>query len=499
MSAAYFLLIQLRTPAAGAGKGDTVDKDFRVEDRYKHSSDRQEVVYFDYDDAALESEEVAKLQKFAQANLTTALELTAFASDEEGKGMVTKRPDLLAARLNSVVTMLRKCGWTGENTPVTRERNPDPQIEYREVRRVQLKKPGATIDGDLSLPAHQPAPEVVRTAFKNAITLLDQACKAIDAGTADQALQSYFPGIDGKYVQANLVRILKLLSRLPEADPGNPDVRPAYRYYIRGCGEAHTSHTGDQTLMTLGAPLFKKTEAKQAGTLIHEGSHATTDVVTEDITYSWQRLITALPGKAAFRNADSYMVFVFAVTGQSAAISKPPADELDPAFSGPQQQAVREALAYLEAYLIFARQDIDRIYNHAWKTSNKNAAWDSRYTSVLRALHDAFSTEWELIKCPPEPTDDWYLAGIYDRVTKLASALRGQRLRVASANKTAWETGPGLTLSVSPDWLASDGRDRVRALLESLIAATPTISGKWRGAYAGAILGMADAGHYAAI
>jgi hypothetical protein len=476
-----------------------VDKDFRVAGRYNRASERQEVVYFDYDDATLEGEELDKLQKFAQANLSAAVGLTAFASDEEGKGTLTSRPQLLNARLQAVLTILQKYGWTGQPATTISERNQEPHIEYRKVRRVQLKKPGAAIVDDLSVPAHQPAPEAVRTAFRNAITMLDQASQAIDSGAAAQALQNYFPGVGSNYVKGSLLRIRNLLGCLQEAGPDNPDVRPAYRYLIHGCDEAHTSRTGDQTLMTLGAPLLSKSEVKQAGTLIHEGSHAAIDVVTKDITYSWQRLITALPGKTAFYNADSYMVFVFAVTGQDAAISKPAADDLDPAFSGPQQQAVREALAYLEAYLIFARQDIDRIYKHAWQISNNNAPWNDKYESVLRAMCDAFRTDAELIKCPPEATDDWYLAGIFDRVTVLTDALRGRSLQIRAADQTAWAAGPGRTLTVSPDWLAADSRDKIRVLLEALIAATPTIPGKWRGAYAKAILGMADAGRYASL
>jgi hypothetical protein len=173
--------------------------------------------------------------------------------------------------------------------------------------------------------------------------------------------------------------------------------------------------------------------------------------------------------------------------------SQPPTDTYDHGFSDRERRDIGLAVAYLECYLVNARQDIRRLYRHGWQQLYRGTAFPGRYVDLLRAVADSVRGH---VHEPLRADEDHLLAGVFERMTLLTDAVRGRRLQFAPAQGTRWSTGPGHTVELSDRFFTLSRRDRVLRLLTALVEATPAVPNAQIDDYVDMIDRMAEAGHY---
>jgi len=123
---------------------------------------------------------------------------------------------------------------------------------------------------------------------------------------------------------------------------------------------AYNNEVGSKSVMTL-CPTYLATadDGDRAGTLIHEGSHGTAGLETDDVAYEFERLINFLMPKDALNNADSYTVFVRNLdTPGSEQIGPKENDEFAGMANPAEEQAVERIVAFVERWLDSASSEV---------------------------------------------------------------------------------------------------------------------------------------------
>jgi len=474
--------------------------DLRITGKHYGSYREPMVAYFDVDSATLDPEEQKKLTELGRTVAPDApITIEAYVSEDEG-ALPGATPALLqASRAANVLDALRAGGWAGPAT-VSGRPNTGPDAEFRSVRRVQVRPPKAVIARDAAAPDHQPAPAQVHQALADALPRVRTALALIRQGhyAALDAVNRFFPKVEPKRVADNLELIARHLDGLPEAGPGNPTLRPAFRYVARSVGLAATSGSGKRALITFGAQMCTDPPLESIATVIHEASHAAGGLVTGDVSYTDGRLFPHLYGDSALSNADSYAFCVLAITDPAHTPKQPKGDHYDPTFSATQVHDLSDTIAFLEAFLVHARQDVRRLYRHAWSRLYQNVEWPGGYYD--RQLAVVSTTFAPAIHQPIQPQDEQNLAGIFDRLTDLVDAVRNERLRFVPGGVTRWALYQGRrlddTVEIAADFFTLGHRRRIETLLAAMVTAAPSIAPNVRRPLANMILGMADVGLY---
>jgi hypothetical protein len=249
--------------------------------------------------------------------------------------------------------------------------------------------------------------------------------------------------------------------------------------------------------MTLCAAFFdtSRTLAKNADTLIHEGSHGTAGLATDDVAYAEARMFPFLTDTDAMRNADSYVVLIRLIDAPgSAPIGPGPASrDIVPGMTQTEERAAREAIAHLENWMLLADFDTEILYGTVHRSLPPAASWATR-------PGDAFNRETMARIAPlfgltdpgttapytqPTPRDREKIAAIHERFLLMRQSVFTRRLTInkITSGDESWAAGPGVpgtgagsTVSLSAATLALTPVPRVRRLLALLAAAIPDVS-----------------------
>jgi hypothetical protein len=282
-------------------------------------------------------------------------------------------------------------------------------------------------------------------------------------------------------VAANLGLILTQLNNMTPAIPLHDASAPGHRCINQCEGNVFAYNVGEGAAarMTLG-PIFLGSGDldDQAATLVHEGSHGASGLLTGDHAYRWQRLIRFLDQATALNNADSYALFIRLIDSPgSVDIGRATPDTHSSDMSDPEKTAADRSLAWLEQWLVQTRLQMRSLYT----TIHESIAaghWTNEYYRDSMMTHVA--REFGLTAPPALPTekDKSDVAAIYDRCAQMRYAVTGTTVEFVkdASGPIDWEPGPGHIVTLTPPFFALSPVAQVQSLLEAVVHATPDVS-----------------------
>jgi hypothetical protein len=355
------------------------------------------------------------------------------------------------------------------------------------MRRVEIIPAGGTSSvPDCSAGADidcGPAPNPFTTAQARAVTLVNNAIGALGTPSDDtkKLLDKLFGGAPAATVAANLALIRTQLDHMKKDIPLHDATAPGHRCINQCEGDvfAYNIGEGSAARMTLG-PIFLSSGDvnEQADTLVHEGSHGASGLLTDDHAYRWQRLIVFLDQASALKNADSYALFVRLIDDPtSLTVGRDTPDTHSSDMSDPETTAADRSLAWLEQWLVQTEAQMNSLYT-VINESIPAGDWTNTFYRDNMMTHVA--REFGLTAPPTAPTehDKWSVAALHDRCAHMRFAVTGTDINFVkdAAGPTTWQPGPGAEVKLNPSFFSLSPIDQVQALLDAVVRATSDVS-----------------------
>ncbi|MDT5012103.1 MAG: Lysine-specific metallo-endopeptidase [Mycobacterium sp.] len=476
--------------------------EFAIKGKFPGAGEVANSIFFDINEQTPDAAELTKIAPLAGA-ASTPLVLKGTASEEGATGL---NASIVNARIANVSNALAAAGHTAARTPEAVPLAGVGNIDYRRARSVEIRTAGlSSATPDCSLGPQPtdggPAPNPFTTALARAHAMIADARTKLKSGADPDVINLLFALFHTTTVSAvvdtNLARIDGQLNNMAVFTPTHG--HQVVNNCDASCGggaEAYNEREGTAAMMTL-CPIFMSNPDLdgRAAALIHEGSHGTDGLATEDNAYQFQRLITNLPQDRALNNADSYAAFVRGVANPGSVTLGPAvADVHEGGMTAPEQTAVDGAVAWLEQWLMGTVSETSSCYGivHASIAAGK---WtDPYYQDTMGLIAPLFG----LTPPPAVPTekDKVAVAGINDRMQHLSDTLQSGPLtleKVAGAG-TTWSAGPGNSVKIGTAFFALGARQQVETLLGKIIAALPAIPASRRANYAKLVLDIVTHG-----
>ncbi|SEL98467.1 hypothetical protein SAMN04488505_10357 [Chitinophaga rupis] len=222
------------------------------------------------------------------------------------------------------------------------------------------------------------AKRIYEEALEAAITDVHLAHERLQANhhTYQEALRQYFGTADvAEGVIHNLAALEAQLILM----------RGAERYKFTtakdpkaGTGLAKNEGFGAEAIITIRPRFLEKGLPDRLDTLLHEATHGTPDIKSEDYAYMDDRMLDFIINEEKIANADSYVLFVRSLLGKDTiAVRQVAADQYEGFESTPGEQlmAVKYCVAIAEKSLGVTVQDLEGLYDRmstarteGWKT-----------------------------------------------------------------------------------------------------------------------------------
>jgi hypothetical protein len=466
--------------------------DFDIRGVNPDAASRPGTIFFDIGSSTIPPSEMPKIAPLA-APAGSSLSLIG-RSSEEGAG--ASNLAIINARIDAVKTALQSAGHTGPITP-----SPDPgggqgNIDYRGVRTVDIVPAGgASPTPPCQVTAANPHPEVTAcgtsfaTAQPVALTKATNALVAVSAPTpaTTATANTFFPGVAIGTIAGRLASlpiqlgIMSAPTRLLCHNQCDGDCsRPGYN-----------SGQGAAAVMTV-CPYFINTASldERVELLLHEGMHATPGAPVVDTAYGTQRLITGLSGAQAETNTDSFVSLILALQAGAGPAAGPPTDPT-PGMAGPDADAAKKALAFLEKWVEISEWDTSQLYDAIKRNIGRAGGWDPADVYHAETQH---RIGWLLtltdpgagptFATPPTKDDQVKVAGIHDRYQRLNGVVDRQAVTITRGAPEGWAPGPGNSVKLDSPFFALAIGDQVVYLLKLMTAAAPDIPAALRTGYA---------------
>jgi hypothetical protein len=403
------------------------------------------LIFFDMNSAAVDEDELEKIPGLAIPE-SRPLTLRGSASEEGAAGI---NAAIVDQRIKAVVKALRDEGWVGVPTREPKAKAGSGDIDYRRERAVEVRKTGTAtkqLECDLTPDGAPndcgPDPNPFTTAVERADKMLDAAIKALSEAPLKPATTTLLDRLFGgeaaaPAVSTGLTAIKGQLVHMKKYNPpyGHRCVNNCDSG-CRGGATAYNTDPGSAALMTLCPSFVAEADLdERASVLIHEGSHGTPGLETEDKAYSWQRLFapSTLTGKArlptatALKNADSFATFVHLVVDPGAvSIGPPEADTMSGWASPTEREAAIMAVAWAQQWVVQSAAELASLYDTVKETMTKPASgpdpWTNPYYKETMGL---VSSRFALTHPPHKPTmsDRAAVAGIFDRLNEMETII----------------------------------------------------------------------------
>jgi hypothetical protein len=403
-----------------------------------------ELIFFDMNSATVDGDELDKIPALAIPE-SQPLTLRGSASEEGAAGINVA---IVEKRIKAVIKALRDEGWVGDPTPEPKPKAGSGDIDYRRERAVEVRKTGTAtkqLECDLTPDGAPndcgPDPNPFTRAVDRADKMIDEAIKGLSESPLKPAttklLEQLFGGeATGPAVKTGLTAIKGQLVHMRKFTPpyGHRCVNNCDSG-CRGGATAYNSETGSAALMTLCPSFIAEADLdERASVLIHEGSHGTPGLETEDKAYSWQRLFapSTLTGKtrlgtaAALKNADSYATFVHALLDPTVSIGPPEADTLTGWTSPTEREAASMAVAWAQQWVVQSAAELASLYDTVKETMTTPAAGPDPWTnSYYKETMGLVASRFGLTRPPLKPTmsDRVAVAGIFDRLNDMETMI----------------------------------------------------------------------------
>lgn len=453
---------------------------FDVRGVYPDAASFPHTIFYDMDRVSIPPSEWYKVKNIATDFGGKPVTLTGTSSEE---GDPATNLSLINNRIGGVDTVLKHAGHKLSHT-----RNPQPtattgNIDYRKARNVEVvEKVGAPSTVDPCDKAVDPNADVepcdlsVLTAYPLGLlwiaTVLDKL-RTPDATTTSQ-VGIFFPGVPVTEVTTNVMNLLIQFSQLlyhhvchNTCDP--LCARPANM----------DSSTGTMTLCPdfINEPSF----SERAETLIHESLHATPGVMSADTAYSNTRLISGLTGAQALHNTDSYVLLIFSLIGLTPS-SVPPNDTLDPLMISAEQDQAKNALAFLEQWLLWSQYDSSVLYDAINRNIGRAGGWDPADNGIAEVMHN-LATLFSLtdpgsaspFTTTPVNGDKTKMAGMHDHYNRMMYAVYHRTLDIHKARRSRWQPGLGTGVDLDSSFFSLVLEDAVKALFALLVKSEGTV------------------------
>ena len=465
-----------RTAGAPAPKGPAPVTGFEVRGKRREKTPIPGKILFVENKADIEADQVTKLDVLAKP-IDRPLTLNGFASEDEASPA-----SLVDARLKAVAEKLKNAGHLESTLTLA----PKPtagtgRLDYRSVRSVEViptgsksSEPDCTGGADIDC---GPTPNPFTTGQQKALQMLDKAIGALhvplDPDTAALLTRLFGGPAHMGALRNNLVKIREHVAHMP--DKGRHRCHNACDGACSG-SIAYNVDVGSKSVMTL-CPIYLGTADvnDRAGTLVHEGSHGTAGLETDDLAYQFERVINFLSPTDALKNADSYTLYVQNLDKPgSVDIGPTEKDEFVGLANPDEEKAVERTVAFLERWLDSAFSEMSSLYDTI-NESRKKGRWTNTYYEASMAM---VARRFGLTPPPALPTkaDQEKVAGISDRYNRLFRRL-GVKMTVekVSSGMETWEPGPGTKITVTPLFFRLSKREQLDLLLTRLVQAFPEI------------------------
>lgn len=468
--------------------------DFAIAGKFSGAAGDKSTLFFDVKTTAPDADELAKVPALATP-VSQPLTLKGSASEEGTAGSNTS---LVNSRIAAVDSALAGAGHTGPRTPDPKPGAGSGSIDYRQARSVEIVAAGhPSTHPDCSLGSQEndcgTAPSAFTTALKHAHEMISKSITALsapDAATNDLLTRLFgSPGVAPTLV-ANFTLINGQLTNM-EPFGGSVGHRcvNACDADCGGGATAFNNGTGKGALMTL-CPVYMSDPDlnSRASVLIHEGSHGTEGLETQDLSYQWQKLITQLPAASSIKNADSYTALALLLDKPGSITLGPDApDSHDVHMTKDQTDAGDQAVAWIQQWLMGMSSEVSSLYGivNGSRATTPRAWTNTYYQGTMKFIAPVFG----LHSPPPVPplSDQIAIAGINDRYQLMLNRV-GQQIAIRTSPSPTTTFGPGATLTLGTTFFGQTPRKRVETLLTAVIAAEPSIRASLRGAYRRALL-----------
>jgi hypothetical protein len=443
------------------------------------------MIYFVEGSSALDGPEKTKVDALALP-AADMLTLNGFTSEEEDPAAALAT---INARLDAVAAELVAAG----HDPAKIGKVPKPtsgqgRIEYRELRSVEILKPGvASAVPAAAAPTTNPCAGTDESNFVDAeteaesmiatsVTALGPPIDPAMAPLLTRFFRGWTPG-DAASVKTNLGSIKTQLHVLLNAANHRCGT---VKYAACGTSDAENSGDGAAAMMTVCPSFLSAGSSKKerAGTLIHESAHGTPGVDTQDRAYAHERLIEFLSAADGLKNSDSYVLLVRLFDTPGSMNVGPVAKDVLTGPMGPgEPDAARRTIAWLEKWLIWSYQELGTLYD----TINESITAGSWTNSYYRKTMELTAPLFGLTAPPtiPSKADQFKIAAIYDRFHTMRYVEFQTAVtinKVAAGTEDVWAAGPGTSVNLTPAFFAATPRQQLDRMLTAIVKATPDIS-----------------------
>jgi len=470
--------------------------DFDIRGVNPNASAISNMIFFDMGSTSIPPSEAGKIPTLA-APPTRSLTLNGFTSEE---GSAASNLAIINGRIGAVKTALAGAGHTGPRIAHPLPTAGEGQLDYRSVRAVEVVPTPVAGPPPSSVPSCQvtvanPNPQNVPcganfgTAHTTATNMLSHAVTEVSGPTAAATTQltNLFPGV----APADVLTGLNGLTTQIGIMLAN---HQCHNTCDAGCNRpGFNSGSGATAMMTL-CPAFINGMAApdDSALLLHEARHATPGLTTVDTAYRSSRMIRNLTGAQAKNNTDSYILLILRLNSLA---TGGPATDVAAGMSAPEQDQMKQALAFLEQWLLTAEFDTSLLYEGVKHNIGRAGGWDP-VNNFEAGLQHAIG--WLLgltdpgmaapFAIPPTRADQIKAAGIYDRYHRLRQAMW---VTAISSNKIAagvdsWAPNLGPSITVTQPFFALAIGDQVLSLLKLMLASMSDVPAALRSPYAAA-------------
>ncbi len=472
---------------------------FDIRGIYPDAASFPNTIFFDYGRSRVPSSEMGKIPGIATPP-TRNITLVGTASEE---GDPASNAALINSRIRSVDRKLKAAGHTGARTHTPQTTAGSGNIDYRRVRAVDVIPTPAVVPPGGAMPlatpscavtATNPTPKVIPCgtsftgAFPNAQRWTLNALLRMSMGDPFAIIETaiLFPGIPAVTVMGHIASLVGQLALLPTQ-------HRCHNTCDGGCSRpAYNDGTGTSAMMTLCTDYINLTNQNlQTVYLIHESLHATPGLSTDDTAYYTTRLISNLTGPQALNNTDSFVLLILRLNGIAPPGGSPAIDTYDASLTPAEKSHVKNALAYLEQWLVNAEFDTSLLYDaidrnigstSGWSSSDDQEAEIAHAISPFVRITDPGSASPFTI--PPVKKDKVKVAGMHHRYTTIIDQVYLNALTINRINsgRERWDMGAD-TIYVRQTFFTKSPENAVRHLLKLLIKASKMVPRRLINAY----------------
>jgi len=446
-----------------------LSSDLQVRGKFEEANSHLKQVFFDFNSAAVDSDERAKIDDFLRTSPPPTV-VTAIASEEGGAAV--NRP--LAQNRGSAVAGIIGQRGARPQVDVALDASVD-NPNYRFMRRVDLAPPSSSQDDECIVDPGCGERLVTALGLAQLLAGFAHSKAANPDASARAALDDVFHASDDKTAKAvadayvNIVRELEVLKAPDRHSCQTPCTDPIC------VGETRAAFDR-KTQSMIACPGLKDTSKTVVETVLHEAVHGTPEIADEDFARLFEPLFPFLTTEAALRNPDSYVEFTRVVTTGRRTPPRAATGDFDATMSDDERAAVGKAAAWTIRRLLAAEERANFVY-FALTAGHKNPDEAHRVDDVANDRTLLKNEQFGTTAPPESPTarDQWIVEGVSNRLHKLVLAV-GSQPNVVHGPAVKWSRKKN-ELQVNQAFFDADVSQQARLIEFALIRSDPDVPG----------------------